>query len=579
MIRLTTASLLCLLPLLSMAQGRTDYFFHQRELVIYPRMISANPAGRLFSCNAGSPLLIDACETSQVFFWDENFELEATFWPTFGESWPHVKAAAWRGDTLIALGQPSSCPDPYGEPNTFSYLLAYDHTGNLLDGVSLPDCTVGLSLLHFAERPATNSLPLLAFGSAGEIYVALEEGLLRFPSIGGWPEPVAGALELGALLGLAALPGERLALCSAEHLMLLDLATEQVLWAAPLPAQSMAVIDGLLWLTSADSLYCLQADESLRAWPLPAGVQPGLRIAAHEGRPLLYGYHRQSILPQTYRGWYFLAASETFEQAFNWGFPQADIYALEPLGPDSCYLAGAMDGIKRPFVKKAAFSNLEFTSSYDIGVAEINAEILEVKVLYESPYLVSASIAVAFEYTVENYGTTLVDAFQIDWPQPSAWCNGPGQYFISAAGLEPGSQITYQGTLHPYVSVPPASWPPDSLTFSLRTYAPNHHLDADPTNDHATVRILLTSAPSQPLAAARVRLLPNPAQAAVRVESEQPLEGFDLYDATGRLLRQAELPGGALEFELPRAALPPGLYFLRLRSSGGYRVERVVWQD
>jgi hypothetical protein len=576
---LSTAGLLCLLPLLSNAQGRTDYFFHQFNVEIIPRVLAVHPTGRLFSCNGGSTILIDACETAQVFLWDEDFELETTFWPTLGERWSHLKTAAWHGDTLIGLGQPDYCPNSFEERDAFSYLLAYDLTGSFQDGVALPDCETGTPVFFFAERSPSISLPLLAFGPTGEIYVALDDGLLRFPSIRDWPERVAEELELGKLLGLAALPDGRLALCSADSLRLFDPATEEVQWSVPLAAQSMTVIDGLLWLASADSLHCLLADDSLLGWPLPAGVQPGLRLTAHEGRPLLHGYHRQSILPPTYRGWHFIAASETLEQAFNWGILQADIFALEPLGPDSCFVAGAMGGISRPFVKKAAFSALEFTSPYDIGVAEINAEILEVKVLHESSHHVSAHITVALEYIVENYGATRVDAFQIDWPQPSGWCNGPGRFFVSAAGLEPGDQITYQGTLHPYVIVPPAFWPPDSLTFALHTYAPNHHPDGDPTNDHATVRVLLTSAPDQPLAAPHIRLSPNPAQAMVRVESELPLEGFELYDATGRLLRQIELPGGTREFELLRASLPAGLYFLRLRSGGSLWVERLVWQD
>ena len=577
---LSTAGLLCLLPLLSNAQGRTDYFFHQFNVEIIPRVLAVHPSGRLFSCNGGSAMQLDACETAQVFLWDEHFELETTFWPTLEERWSHLKTAAWHGDTLIALGQPDYCPDSFEERDAFSYLLAYDLAGNFLDGVALPDCETGTPVFFFAERSPSISLPLLDFGPAGEIYVALDDGLLRFPSIRDWPERVAEELELGKLLGLAALPDGRLALCSADSLRLFDPATEEVQWSAPLAAQSMALIDGLLWLASADSLHCLRADESLQAWPLPAEASPWLRLADHAGTPLLYEYYSGVTLHPSYRGWHFSAGSQSFELAFHWANPQIQLHSLQPVGPDTCYVGGLQGGITRPFVKKTAFSALDFSSPFDIGIADLDVEILELDVTYESYYVVLARISIALEYTVENYGAVPVDAFQIDRLMgPAQWCNGPGIRIAAAEGLEPGGRKTYQNNFSYWLNANPDAWPPDSLTFALHTYAPNHHPDGDPTNDHATVRVLLTSAPDQPLAAPHIRLSPNPAQAMVRVESELPLEGFELYDATGRLLRQTELPGGAREFELLRASLPAGLYFLRLRSGGSLWVERVVWQD
>lgn len=563
-----TCLLIGLLPCLVAAQPRTDYFFHQHQTnTIYPRMIEVHPDGYFVTGNAVVPL-IDACETSAIFFWDEEFELSTVAYPanSYGEQL-HITASAWRGDTLFALGQVGCNYD--GMDRDFSALLAYTKQGELLYSVDWPNCLMDITLLYFTL--SSSRCPVMGFDEAGLLYVALENGLYAFSDPQDFPQEVASGLNMDRLTGLAALPGQRMAVCSPDSVRLLDLAAEQILWSTPAFVDDMAVVDSTLWFISSDSLYRLSAELNLDAWPLPVESHL-IRMAAHENGPLLHAPVGPSHL-----GWQLNPSTGAFELTFDWPRAGLDVLAIAPTGQDSCYLSGLWQG--RPFLKQTPFDDFQFVPKFDVGVAQVELiDILQVEATPDFGDLFSVRVQFVVEAIVENYGTQPVQAFQLDWPfRHGPFCFYPGLKLFGGLDFLPGDRLVIRDTLF-YFAIAPLPAFAESVPLSLATYAPNHYSDANMDNDTAFYELAFTALQEAPLVGTEARLFPNPARGVVQVEANTPLQGFELYDGLGRRLRQAPLHD-AVRFELQREGLPAGVYSLRLSVRSGEVVKRFVWLE
>jgi hypothetical protein len=101
-----------------------------------------------------------------------------------------------------------------------------------------------------------------------------------------------------------------------------------------------------------------------------------------------------------------------------------------------------------------------------------------------------------------------------------------------------------------------------------------------------TTRFELVFSPRQALAtvpaalAQQVAVYPNPAKTQVAIElplslSRQPVTAA-LLDALGRVVRQQELPAGLTTHALPLAGVTSGVYFLRLTTTQGTVVQKLV---
>jgi hypothetical protein len=562
--------LLALLPLFSAGQPRSEYFFHQSVADIVPRMLAAHPGGHFVTGNAKVPG-IDGCETHRLHFWDAAFEPTAVDLPDNGAGWQlYPLAGAWQGDTFMVLGA-LNCSPFQGTLDGFSALLAYSKSGELLWQSSWPNCD--FLWLHFAAPPAGNSCALLDFDEAGLLYVALDEGLFYFPQAADLPVAAAEGLQLSGLVGLAALPGQRMAVCSAEEVRLLDLEAEEQLWSAPVAALSMTALGEALWFASADSLYRLGADLAPRAWALPEEARSPLKMAVQEGQPLLYEYYDNPV-GMSYQGWRFDEADEAFTLVFDWPSQTAEVLAIAPSGTDSCYLSGWRKG--RPFLKQTAFDDFQFVSEADLGVAELSIDIMDVEVIPLSGGLFDYSIDFAMAAAVENYGPQRVHAFQFDWLRFGAWCFSPAIKIFEGIDLAPGERLLLSDTLRYFGTASLEALTERGLLLRFAAYAPNHYLDADMDNDTAFYSLVVSALPERPTAAAEVRLFPNPAHGALQVETSLPLQGFELYDGLGRLQRRGVLDN-VTAFELPRQGLPAGVYVLRLSAQHSQMVRRVVW--
>lgn len=127
--------------------------------------------------------------------------------------------------------------------------------------------------------------------------------------------------------------------------------------------------------------------------------------------------------------------------------------------------------------------------------------------------------------------------------------------------LAPGEETVVTIDSLNIVSAAYLSW---SLCFWTAT--PNQRRDLDYSNDYACLKLFApvpTEEPTQ--TTAELRVIPNPATAAVRIvlsAARGHQDAYRIISSSGRLLQQGVIPAGAGEFSVEIEDLPVGVYFV-----------------
>lgn len=231
--------------------------------------------------------------------------------------------------------------------------------------------------------------------------------------------------------------------------------------------------------------------------------------------------------------------------------------------------------------RKPNLTTEQFPAYHDIGITsltlETDIEIISMDTVDPITPIILYELSEArldYSMTIENFGDTPVDIFGYASSFNSGIFCSLGRFIrINEGVLMPGEQITLSAPLFidPYRTSL-------EINYCFFTFAPNETFDQVFENNGLCNNHVITSDNEQPFIKKQISVFPNPANDILHVLVQNDLiQNWELTDISGKkILVQKDI--NAMKTEIQRGDLPAGVYFLKIETTEGQKVEKVIFE-